>query len=148
MSGDGTVLVVGATGYVGGRVVDELLARDRPVRALVRPATDADRLASLGVEIARGAPVSASEIAAIASRLLGRPVVVVPPGVGSAGAGTGAADRRAWTMSADMRAMVAWFDSGEYVADPTRQGEVFGAVPTPEDAVARFLVGLGHRLRD
>src|SRR5690349_20062941 len=48
------VLVVGATGSLGGKVVDELLKRGKTVRALVRPATDASRLESRGVEIARG----------------------------------------------------------------------------------------------
>ncbi|MFI5681957.1 SDR family oxidoreductase [Streptomyces cellulosae] len=48
------VLVVGATGSVGGKVVDELLKRGKNVRALVRPTTDASRLESRGVEIARG----------------------------------------------------------------------------------------------
>jgi uncharacterized protein YbjT (DUF2867 family) len=48
------VLVVGATGSLGGKVVDELLERGKTVRALVRPASDASRLESRGVEIARG----------------------------------------------------------------------------------------------
>lgn len=48
------VLVVGGTGHLGGLVVDELLAAGRPVRALVRPATDPSRLRAKGVEIARG----------------------------------------------------------------------------------------------
>ncbi|GAB2883086.1 SDR family oxidoreductase [Streptomyces mayteni] len=48
------VLVVGATGALGGQVVDELLKRGRAVRALVRPASDASRLERRGVEIARG----------------------------------------------------------------------------------------------
>src|SRR3954467_3395202 len=48
------VLVVGATGSLGGKVVDELLKRGKNVRALVRPATDATRLEGRGVEIARG----------------------------------------------------------------------------------------------
>ncbi|MEV0905552.1 SDR family oxidoreductase [Streptomyces hokutonensis] len=48
------VLVVGATGSLGSKVVDELLARGKNVRALVRPASDAGRLESRGVRIARG----------------------------------------------------------------------------------------------
>jgi uncharacterized protein YbjT (DUF2867 family) len=48
------VLVVGATGSLGSKVVDELLARGKNVRALVRPASDAGRLESRGVQIARG----------------------------------------------------------------------------------------------
>src|SRR3954452_93879 len=48
------VLVVGATGNVGGKVVDELLALGKPVRALVRPSSDAGKLEARGGEIARG----------------------------------------------------------------------------------------------
>jgi uncharacterized protein YbjT (DUF2867 family) len=48
------VLVVGATGSLGGKVVDELLERGKNVRALVRPTSDASSLESRGVEIARG----------------------------------------------------------------------------------------------
>jgi uncharacterized protein YbjT (DUF2867 family) len=52
--GEGTVLVVGGTGMLGGQVVTELLKRGKQVRALVRPGSDASRLDSAGVEIARG----------------------------------------------------------------------------------------------
>jgi uncharacterized protein YbjT (DUF2867 family) len=44
----------GATGSLGGKVVDELLKRGKNVRALVRPATDASRLEKRGAEIVRG----------------------------------------------------------------------------------------------
>jgi len=47
-------LVVGATGDLGGRVVDALLARGKRVRALVREGSNPGRLAAKGVEIARG----------------------------------------------------------------------------------------------
>ncbi|WP_461188847.1 SDR family oxidoreductase [Arthrobacter sp. Z4-13] len=52
--GEGPVLVVGGTGMLGGQVVTELLNRGKQVRALVRPGSDASRLESAGVEIARG----------------------------------------------------------------------------------------------
>lgn len=48
------VLVVGATGLTGGKVVDQLLARGYSVRALVRPGSDASRLQMKGVEVVRG----------------------------------------------------------------------------------------------
>ena len=51
---NGSVLVVGATGFLGGQVVDVLLTRGKRVRALVRPTSDAGRLEAKGVEIARG----------------------------------------------------------------------------------------------
>ena len=48
------VVVVGATGHLGGRVVHALVARGTPVRALVRDGTDPGPLLKQGVEIVRG----------------------------------------------------------------------------------------------
>ncbi|MEU5154123.1 SDR family oxidoreductase [Glycomyces sp. NPDC021274] len=48
------VLVIGATGSLGGQVVDALLERGKRVRALVRPQSDASRLERQGVAIVRG----------------------------------------------------------------------------------------------
>jgi len=48
------VLVVGATGSLGSKVVDELLERGKGVRALVRPASDASGLERRGVAVVRG----------------------------------------------------------------------------------------------
>ena len=48
------VLVVGGTGHLGSQVISALLDRDKQVRALVRPGSDAGRLEAAGVEIARG----------------------------------------------------------------------------------------------
>ena len=49
-------------------------------------------------------------------------------------------------MVKDMDAMMRWFQTGGYVADPSRQREVFGPVPTAEDAITRFVGSLGHRV--
>ena len=49
-----TVLVTGATGFVGKHVVHALRAREVPVRALVRDRDRASRLASWGVELVQG----------------------------------------------------------------------------------------------
>jgi uncharacterized protein YbjT (DUF2867 family) len=49
-----TILVTGATGYVGGRLVPRLLGRDRAVRVLVRdPGRVADRAWAASVQVAR-----------------------------------------------------------------------------------------------
>jgi uncharacterized protein YbjT (DUF2867 family) len=48
------VLVVGATGDLGGRTVRALRARGKAVRALVRPGSDVSDLPKDGVEIVRG----------------------------------------------------------------------------------------------
>ncbi len=49
-----TVLVTGATGFIGPHVVHALRARETPVRALVRDAARASRLSAWGVELAVG----------------------------------------------------------------------------------------------
>jgi NADH dehydrogenase len=49
-----TVLVTGATGFIGPYVVHALRARDTPVRALVRDPSRATRLTAWGVELAVG----------------------------------------------------------------------------------------------
>jgi phenylalanine-4-hydroxylase len=46
----------------------------------------------------------------------------------------------------DMAVMMRWFQTGEYVADPTRQREVFGHVPTAEDAIAKLIRSQGHTI--
>lgn len=48
------VLVIGATGFVGRRVVSRLRATGRSVRCLVRTPTKADFLAADGVEVVQG----------------------------------------------------------------------------------------------
>jgi uncharacterized protein YbjT (DUF2867 family) len=299
MADNGSVLVVGGTGMLGGQLVTELLSRDKPVRALVRPTSDAKRLEQAGVEIARGdmmdpaslllamdgadavistaagytrhskgdtdeidrignsnlaeaaskagvrrfvltsiltcdqtpqvphfwhkklaedrleelgvpfvalrpgafldmitrmggdpftkgrlmwfgsptipltfvltqdlagyladavdAPdvdgqridigwdrsVSIEQIAEISGRLLGRQIRVrsVPAGLIN---GAGAVVGRFSPMVKDMASMMQWFQTGRYVADPARQREVFGPVPTAEDAIAKLIGSLGH----
>ena len=56
-----TVLVTGATGFVGHAIVHELRAQGRDVRALVRDPSRAPRLASWGVELAAGDVTDADE---------------------------------------------------------------------------------------
>lgn len=54
MNATTTVLVVGATGHLGGQVVDHLLEAGHPVRALARPTSNIAELQDKGVEIAIG----------------------------------------------------------------------------------------------
>src|SRR5947209_10678318 len=46
-----TVLVTGAAGFLGSHIVDLLVARQQPTRALVRPGDDVSRFADAGVEV-------------------------------------------------------------------------------------------------
>ena len=48
------ILVVGATGELGGRVVRQLVDRGEAVRCLVRPQTDGEDLRTLGAQTVRG----------------------------------------------------------------------------------------------
>lgn len=307
MAGEKPVLVVGATGYLGGQVVDELLKRGKRVRALVRPKSDASKLAAKGVEVVRGDMLDAGSLAdamtgvdavvstaagytrndrnadaidtfgnsnlAVAAKQagirrfvlisiltsdqtpqvphfwhkklaedkleqLGVPFVALRPGAffdqiagmrgdpfqkgrimwfgsketpltfvltadlaaylaaavdadirdgeridigwtrpvsmleaasllsrhreGRDGSDDGRKDisvmsiptpvlqfagkatSRFAPLVADMASMSAWFETGKYVADTARQEEVFGAVPTPEEAIARFAAKYGH----
>jgi hypothetical protein len=47
-------------------------------------------------------------------------------------------------MVKDLGEMMRWFQTGRYIADQTRQREVFGQVPTAEDAISRLVRSLGH----
>ena len=61
------VLVVGATGKLGRLVVKHLRATEHPVRALVRPGTDAAALEKAGVEVVRGDLMQPATLAAALS---------------------------------------------------------------------------------
>lgn len=50
-------------------------------------------------------------------------------------------------MVKDMASMIAWFQSGRYVANTTKQREVFGPPPTAEDAIRRLAGILGHPVK-
>src|SRR3954452_15453895 len=69
------VLGVGATGSLGSKVIDELLGRGKNVRALVRPASDAGRLESRGVQIARG---DMRDVDSLVAAMTGADAVITP----------------------------------------------------------------------
>jgi uncharacterized protein YbjT (DUF2867 family) len=68
-----TVLVTGATGFVGPHVVHALRARDLPVRALVRDPKHATRLTAWGVDLAPG---DVTDSASLRGAFAGADVVV------------------------------------------------------------------------
>jgi len=57
-----TILVVGGTGNVGSKVMASLNARGAPVRALVRPGSDASKIEGPGVTIVRGDMLDAASL--------------------------------------------------------------------------------------
>jgi nucleoside-diphosphate-sugar epimerase len=56
------VLVTGATGFIGGRLVESLLHRGAEVRCLVRPSPRVEPLRKLGVELVSGDLASAGDL--------------------------------------------------------------------------------------
>jgi len=106
-------------------------------------AVDADVVDGERIDIGWGRPGSMQDVADIASRFVGAQVRVraVPARlIRALGATLGRFD----PMLRDMSAMFDWFETGKYVADTSRQAEVFGPVPTAEEAIARFARSLGH----
>jgi uncharacterized protein YbjT (DUF2867 family) len=109
-------------------------------------AVDAEVAPGERIDIGWDRPVGMQDVAAIATRLLGEPMKVrsIPaPVIRTAGAVLGPFV----PMVKDMSAMFSWFETGRYVADTARQAQVFGPVPTAEEAVARFATSLGHPVR-
>lgn len=98
-------------------------------------AVDAPGLDGQHIDIGWDRPVSADDVAAMATQVSGRDFTVVgpPPSM------MPAPDQPLDPAMADMFAMFDWFNNGKYVADTTRQAEVFGPVPSAVDAVGRLL---------
>jgi uncharacterized protein YbjT (DUF2867 family) len=106
-------------------------------------AVDAAGVEGQRIDIGWDRPVSMQDDAEISGHLLGKKIRVrsIPNGpIRAIGAGLG------WAvpMVKDMGAMVAWVETGKFVANTTRQAEVFGSVSTAENAIARFATRLGH----
>ena len=106
-------------------------------------AVDAAGVDGQRIDIGWDRPVSIQDIAQISGQLLTQQIRVrtIPAGVINA---AGAVVGRFSSTVNDMAAMMRWFQTGRYVADPSRQREVFGQLPTPEEAIARLLGSLGH----
>lgn len=111
------------------------------VAAALAAAVDADAGAAERVDLGWDRPVTLREVAALAAAELHRPVAVkhlpwrlLDPLLAVAG--------RLDARAADSRAMFAFFQTGRFVADPTRQAALLGTVPTAQDAVHRWLHGL------
>jgi uncharacterized protein YbjT (DUF2867 family) len=110
-------------------------------------AVDAPGVEGQRIDIGWDRPVSMNDVAAIAGHLLGERIKVrtVPESLVRV---IGVLAGPLLPILKDMGAMFAWFSTGKYVADTTRQREVFGHVPTAEDAIGRFITSLGHPIQD
>ncbi|WP_461173658.1 SDR family oxidoreductase [Arthrobacter sp. Z1-9] len=116
------------------------------VAGYLAAAVDAPGVEGQHIDIGWDRPISMQEFADIAERLTGGEIRVrsVPVGLlRAAGRVMGPVN----PMAKDLAAMISWFQTGRYVADTTRQSEVFGPPPTAEDAVRRLITSLGHAVR-
>ena len=105
-------------------------------------AVDADVRAGERIDIGWQQPTTPREVAAAFSRISGEKIrlISVPTAVMSF-AGKLLASKN--PLIGEMAAMFAWFDTGSYIADTTRQAEVFGTPPTQDEALTR----LTHQFR-
>lgn len=104
--------------------------------AVDAPVADAER-----IDIGWDRPLSFRELARIGGTLLGREIEVL-----TADPRWGRTPDEDDQDSRDFSAMVDYFGSGRYVADTRRQAEVFGPVPTADNALRRRLVAAGMTL--
>ncbi|MEU6580461.1 SDR family oxidoreductase [Nocardia sp. NPDC046763] len=104
-------------------------------------AVDADLHPGERIDLGWDRPTSITEVAELLGRAADRTIKVraVPPLVTRA---AGALVGPFVPSLKDMAAMLRWFDTGQYVADTTRQTEVFGRPPTAEDATERLAAQL------
>jgi uncharacterized protein YbjT (DUF2867 family) len=132
--------------WVGSPAVPLTFVLTEDVARYLASAVDADLQDGERIDIGWDRPVGMQDVAAIAGRLLGKEITVrsMPARLLR---GVGRTLAPVLPMVDDMSRMIAWFQTGRYVADTTRQAQVFGPVPTAEDAVARLLVSLGHPIR-
>ena len=129
--------------WAGSTTIPMTFVLTQDLAGYLADAVDAPRVDGQRIDIGWDRPVSVREIAEISGRLLGHRIRVrtIPAGlINTAGAVVG----RFNPLVKDLSAMLRWFQTGRYVADPTRQREVFGQVPTAEDAIARLIRSLGH----
>jgi uncharacterized protein YbjT (DUF2867 family) len=131
--------------WIGSPAIPLTYVLTSDVAGYLADAVDAPGVDGQRIDIGWDRPVSMQEIAQISGRLLGQQIRVrtIPAGLISAAA---AVVGPFSPMAKDLEAMMRWFQTGHYVADPTRQREVFGQVPTAEDAISRFVGSLGHRV--
>jgi uncharacterized protein YbjT (DUF2867 family) len=103
-------------------------------------AVDAEGVEGQRIDIGWDRPVSIDGLAELVGQAVTEPVAVnsipLPPADAVSDTDESGAN--------DMVAMMRYFTTGKYVADTSRQSEVFGTPPEAADAVNRLLAQLGH----
>ncbi|GAA1855249.1 hypothetical protein GCM10009714_40570 [Microlunatus capsulatus] len=127
----------GRLGWLGKPTVPLTFVHTSDLAAHLAAAVDADVSDGERIDIGWDRPVSVREVARLMGDAAGRKITVwaVPSVIGRAAA---AVIGRRKPIVADMTAMFRWFDTGRYVADTTRQEQLFGPAPTAERTVAQI----------
>ncbi len=132
--------------WLGSAGIPLTFALTPDVAGYLAAAVDAPGVEGQRIDIGWDRPIAMQEFADLAEQLTGEEVRVRPVPLRvlrMAGTLLGPVN----PMAKDTAAMIAWFQTGRYVADTTRQREVFGTPPTAEDAVRRLVTSLGHAVR-
>ncbi|CAH0276961.1 hypothetical protein SRABI128_03544 [Microbacterium sp. Bi128] len=129
--------------WLGSKSVPLTLVLTSDLATYLAEAVDADIADGERIEIGWTRPISMREGAELASRLANKKIRVLSLPTGLL-LRIGKISGKSGSRMSDMGAMAAWFETGRYVANTSRQAELFGPAPTPEDAVARFAARLGH----
>ena len=129
--------------WLGSKSVPLTFVLTSDLATYLAEAVDADVTDGERIDLGWTRPISMREGADLASRLTDKKIRVfaVPTFLLRA---VGKIAGKSAPLMSDMGGMAAWFDSGKYVAKTARQIELFGPPPTPEDAIKRFSVELGH----
>ncbi|MCI4319259.1 MAG: SDR family oxidoreductase [Thermoplasmata archaeon] len=117
------------------------IAPDEVARALAL-AVDEPRALGQRIDLGSDRPLSGPELTELIGRLLGRPMTTRS----MSGPGFQLLGRIAAVFSPSTRGMMAmgrFFATGQYIADTRMQAELFGPVPTVEDAARQTLSDLG-----
>lgn len=129
--------------WLGSKSVPLTFVLTSDLATYLAEAVDADIADGERIEIGWTRPISMREGAELASRLANKKIRVLSLPTGLL-LRIGKISGKSGSRMSDMGAMAAWFETGRYVANTSRQAELFGPAPTPEDAVARFAARLGH----
>lgn len=130
-------------GAVGSPAVPQTFLLASDLAGYLADAVDAQVGDGERIDIGWDTPISIDGIAALATELIGERVRVRALPLGSFSA-VAALLGRFKPVVKDMAAMFRYMESGAYVADTTRQAELFGPPPTARDGLTRLLEQLGH----
>jgi uncharacterized protein YbjT (DUF2867 family) len=123
--------------WIGKATVPLTFVHTSDLAEYLAAAVDVEAGAAERIDIGWDRPVSMREVADVMGGRAGTKITVraVPSAIArTAGAVTG----RFAPLIKDLAAMLRWFETGRYVADPRRQEQLFGPVPTAEETLARF----------